>query len=102
MAQELVKNATQFARQASKLLSTFNVTTDHKDTARCCGYSHIPTRAACVINLHDRWADFNRGLLTQSAVGGWSTRASTTLSRASTCLLYTSDAADDLLCVDLG
>src|SRR5450756_16035 len=43
---------------------------------------------------------------TSSRSGVWMLRSSTSRlaasRRSSTCLLYTSDAADDLLCVDLG
>eukprot|EP00657_Telonema_sp_P-1_P006356 TRINITY_DN24782_c0_g1_i1.p1 TRINITY_DN24782_c0_g1~~TRINITY_DN24782_c0_g1_i1.p1 ORF type:complete len:146 (-),score=18.13 TRINITY_DN24782_c0_g1_i1:6-443(-) len=35
-------------------------------------------------------------------LGVWSTTIGSIIGEISTCLLYTSDAADDLLCVDLG
>src|SRR5450756_3140015 len=43
---------------------------------------------------HDEVADVDGVLLTQAALGE--------IRRGGACLLYTSDAADDLLCVDLG
>src|SRR5450756_537104 len=43
---------------------------------------------------HDEIADVDGVLLTQAALGE--------IGRGGACLLYTSDAADDLLCVDLG
>lgn len=78
---DLEADAKLFARQAHRILATFE-STRHNPTVNCCKKSHVPTREACVLNLHDRWSDFNKNLLIHSAVGGYSTRTGITLGRA--------------------
>ena len=74
-----------------------------RDLVRSRGLGDVYKRQGLIRwRVHNGHAHFDKLLVADVHLGGRDEKSNLHTGQPRTCLLYTSDAADDLLCVDLG